>query len=270
MSNLMYVRSRVVSNIQLFKELPHIDRKNEKETRLIRLNCPEIAAKVHPGQFVMVRCGSDSTLPRPFSIFRVSGGDLDIFYTVWERGKGTEWLAERHTSDEVGVFGPLGNGYTLNQPSRNILLIAGGMGIASLYFLAQEGISRICNVTLLYGTSKRNNRYPIPPEIKQIPATEDGTVGYKGMITDLIPQYIGKSDQIFICGPLPMYLDIVKRKNELKLEGKPVQISLEVKMGCGTGVCYGCTIKTNSGLKQVCRDGPVFNLDDIMWNSISL
>jgi dihydroorotate dehydrogenase electron transfer subunit len=269
MSNLVYVRSRVQSNLHMFTEIKHSDRKNAKEARLIWLNCPEIATKTHPGQFIMVNCGSNNMLPRPFSVFRVSGSDLAIFYTVWEEGKGTEWLAERHTNDEVGIFGPLGNGYTLNQPSRNILLIAGGMGIASLYFLAQEAISRICNVTLLYGTKGRS-RYPIPPEVKQIHASEDGSVGYKGVITDLIPQYIGKSDQIFICGPLPMYLDIVKRKNELKLEGKSVQISLEIKMGCGTGVCYGCTIKTNSGLKQACKDGPVFNLDEIMWNSISI
>lgn len=269
MSNLIYIKSRVLSNIHILTELQHSDRKKAKESRLIWLNCPEIAAKVRPGQFVMVRCGNDSTLPRPFSVFRVFGSDLAIFYTVWEEGKGTEWLAERHTGDEVVIFGPLGNGYILNQATRSVLLIAGGMGIASLYFLAQEAISRICNVTLLYGTAGRS-RYPIPPEVKQIPATEDGSVGYRGVITDLIPQHVGKADQIFVCGPLPMYLDIVKRKNELKLEGKPVQISLEIKMGCGTGVCYGCTIKTSGGLKQVCKDGPVFNLGDIIWNSISI
>ncbi|MQY72862.1 MAG: hypothetical protein GH142_04240, partial [Dehalococcoidia bacterium] len=77
-------------------------------------------------------------------------------------------------------------------------------------------------------------------------------------------------DQVFACGPMPMYRDMFNRQRELKLEGRPVQVSLEVRMGCGVGVCYGCTVKTKSGLKQACKDGPVFNLDDMLWNELNL
>ena len=207
-------------------------------------------------------------LPRPFAIFRTYRADLAIFYTVWEDGKGTEWLAERRINDEVQLFGPLGNGFTINPSSKKLLLIAGGMGIAPIYFLSQEAMAHMQSVTLLYGTESRA-RYPIPPEIKHIQATEDGSIGNKGFVTDLIPQNIEKADQVFACGPLPMLRDMVARKNLLRIEGKKVQVSLEVRMGCGTGLCYGCTIKTKNGLKQVCKDGPVFNLDDIIWDSLS-
>ena len=86
------------------------------------------------------------------------------------------------------------------------------------------------------------------------------------MVTDLLPNFINWSDQIFACGPIAMYRDIARRYPQLK--SKPVQISLEVVMGCGHGVCYGCTIRTKQGLKQVCQDGPVFDLDDILWEEL--
>jgi dihydroorotate dehydrogenase electron transfer subunit len=215
----------------------------------------------------MVRCGRQNVLPRPFSIFRAYGGDLAIFYNVWEDGMGTEWLAGRHTNDEVQIFGPLGKGYEVSQSSKNLLLVAGGMGIAPIYYLLQQAIARKLSVTLLYGTENRN-RYPMPPEIKHIQATEDGSIGHKGTVNDLIEQNIDKADQVFMCGPLAMYSDLIKRKSELRLEGKSIQVSLEVRMGCGTGVCYGCTIKTINGLKQVCKDGPVFNLHEVIWESL--
>jgi dihydroorotate dehydrogenase electron transfer subunit len=107
-----------------------------------------------------------------------------------------------------------------------------------------------------------------PPRIKLVTATEDGTVGKRGKVTDLVPEFAGWADQVFACGPMPMYRDMALKKRELGLEGKPVQISLEVVMGCGHGVCYGCTIRTKKGLKQVCKDGPVFGLDDIIWEEL--
>ena len=244
------------------------DKRISKESRLLWLNCPDIAAKVAPGQFVMVRCGGGSTLPRPFSIFRTYGGDLAILYAVYEGGIGTEWLAERHTGDLMQIMGPLGNGFTLDPMTRNILLIGGGIGIAPLYFLAQDAVAHLRSVTFLYGTANRG-RYPIPPEFKPVQATEDGSVGYKGYITDLIPQYIDKAEQIFVCGPLSMLKTIAQQKNDFKLAGKQVQVSLEVRMGCGAGVCYSCSIHTKQGLKQVCKDGPVFNFDDVFWDELT-
>ena len=93
-------------------------------------------------------------------------------------------------------------------------------------------------------------------------ASDDGSSGRRGMVTELIPLYIEKADQVFACGPLPMYITLAMQKDEL-LRGKPLQLSLEMRMACGHGVCYGCTVETRNGLKQVCKDGPVFDLTDI-------
>lgn len=244
-----------------------------KFSQTIRLNCPAIAQEAKPGQFVMVNCGEDCVLPRPFSIHQViDKEDVALYFAVLEDGKGTGWLSQRQQGDVVELFGPLGNGFSISPNSHNLLLVAGGMGIAPLYFLAQEALRRECSVTLLYGTAVKH-RYPdnlLPSGVNLIAATEDGTVGQKGMVTDLIPKYVDWADQVFACGPGEMYQAMALKKQELKLEGKPVQVSLEVRMGCGRGVCYGCTLKTKNGLKRVCQDGPVFDLENVLWDELSL
>jgi len=214
----------------------------------------------------MVSCGGECVLPRPFSIHQVSDDGIALFFAVWEDGKGTGWLSRRQKGDTVELFGPLGNGFSIYPEAHKLLLVAGGMGIAPLYFLAQHALNRGYPVTLLYGTANRD-RYQLPPEIEQVAATEDGTVGHQGMITDLLPDYTGRADQVFACGPVPMY-ETMAQMPELK--DKPVQVSLEVRMGCGRGVCYGCSLKTRGGLKKVCQDGPVFDLDDVLWDELVL
>jgi len=234
---------------------------------LIWLQCPDIAREARPGQFVMVRCGPETTLPRPFSIHQANGDRIALLYAVREGGRGTGWLSGRKAGASVSVFGPLGNGFILPPPAKNLLLVAGGIGIAPLCFLAEHALRKKYKVTLLYGTVDKN-RYPVAPEIEVVAATEDGSVGEKGFVTDLLPRFAEQVDQVFACGPMPMYHDMFNRQRELKLEDRPVQISLEVRMGCGVGVCYGCTVKTKSGLKQVCQDGPVFELDKILWDEL--
>jgi len=215
----------------------------------------------------MVRCGRECVLPRPFSIHQVNNDDIALFFAVLEDGKGTLWLSQREKGDTVELFGSLGNGFSIYPASQKLLLIAGGNGIAPLYFLAQEALRKKYSVTLLYGTANKN-QYPLPPEIEQVAATEDGSVGRRGMVTDLLPDFIDWADQIFACGPATMYRGMYARREGL-LKRKPVQISLEVRMGCGLGVCYGCTVKTKNGLKQVCKDGPVFDLEDILWDELN-
>jgi dihydroorotate dehydrogenase electron transfer subunit len=219
----------------------------------------------------MVNCGQDCVLPRPFSVHQViNKEDLALYFAVLEGGKGTKWLSQRKVDDSVKLLGPLGNSFSVRSASHNLLLVAGGMGIAPLYFLAQETLNAGYSVTLVYGTAVKY-RYPedhLPSGIRLIATTEDGAVGKKGKVTDLLPEFAGWADQVFACGPLSMYRDMAQRKRQLELEGKPVQISLEVVMGCGHGVCYGCTIRTKKGLKQVCKDGPVFDLDDIIWEEM--
>ncbi len=236
---------------------------------LIWLESPRIASLAQPGQFVMVRCGEDTVLPRPLSIHQIAENKLALLFSLI--GKGTTWLSQREAGDEVDIFGPLGNSFSNYPGSQNLLLVAGGIGIAPLCFLAKETVEKDYPVTLLYGTANKH-RYPedlLPHGIKLVAATEDGTVGHRGLITDLLPDFIDSADQVFACGPPAMYRDMYLQREDL-LKGKPVQVSLEVRMGCGRGVCYGCTIKTREGLKLVCEDGPVFNLDDIFWDELSL
>jgi len=221
----------------------------------------------------MVGCGQECTLPRPFSIHQVNDeGDIALFFAVWEDGKGTNWLSRRQIGDTVNLLGPLGNGYSIQPGSHNPLLLAGGIGIAPLYFLAEKALEQEYSVTLLHGARIRSHLYPehlLPPRLESIFFTEDGSTGKQGMITHFLPDFADKADQVFACGPAEMYYDMALRKKEFKLEGKSVQISLEVRMGCGLGVCYGCTVKTKNGLKQVCQDGPVFELDDIIWDEFA-
>jgi len=237
-------------------------------SQTVKLKCPEVAKEAHPGQFIMVCCGDECILPRPFSIHRVNNQrDMTLYFAVLEGGKGTDWLAKRHKGDNVDLFGPLGNKFSVRSTSRHLLLVAGGMGFATLYFLAEEALKKGCSVTLLYGTAVRNWYVESlsNSEIEPIIATEDGSVGYHGLITDLIEDHINGADQVFACGPVGMYRQMAKMP---ELKDKSVQISLEVRMACGRGVCYGCSIKTKHGQKKVCEDGPVFKLDDILWDEL--
>ncbi|MBI2860297.1 MAG: dihydroorotate dehydrogenase electron transfer subunit [Chloroflexi bacterium] len=265
-------KATVISNMQI---LPASRRRGAAEVLgswLMWLHCPEIAGTVRPGQFVMVRC-QGCALPRPLSVHRINDrGELSLLFTVREGARGTAWLSRRKAGDNLELFGPMGNGFTINPGAETLLLVAGGIGIAPLYFLAQDALTRGCSVKFLYGAPTASDLLPeqmLPPGLEVASATDDGTAGREGMVTsllllpDLLPGFTLWADQVFACGPRPMY-ETMARMPEMK--GKPVQVSLEIGMGCGLGVCYSCTIRTRGGLKQVCQDGPVFELSDILWN----
>jgi dihydroorotate dehydrogenase electron transfer subunit len=280
---LIQTIAKVISNEQILKELerPYAQTSKRPGARntlgswLIWLSCPEIAQEAQPGQFVMVHCGEDCVLPRPFSIHQVNDAGIALFFAVWKDGRGTRWLSERKKGDKVSLFGPLGKHFSVEPNAHKLLLVAGGTGIAPLIFLAEESLKKGYSVKLLRGASgefkpsgKKNpsQHYPerLLPRITEVKTITSSPDGRQGMVVDLLtPEYIGWADQIFACGPTSMYQTIA---NQSLLKTKPVQVSLEVRMGCGLGVCYGCTIKTKSGLKQVCKDGPVFDLDDILWD----
>ena len=235
---------------------------------LVWLEAPSIASEASPGQFIMVRCGDNTSLPRPLSIHRQNGDRIALLFSVV--GKGTGWLSKCKAGDRLGIFGPLGNGFSINPESHNLLLVAGGMGIAPLLFLAEEMLKQGISVRLLYGTAgiQRDPEENLHSGINLVAATEDGTVGYRGMVTGLLHDYLDRADQVFACGPVAMYRDMLD--NYPQVANKPVQVSLEVRMGCGRGICYGCTIKTKSGQKRVCEHGPVFDLNDILWDELVL
>jgi dihydroorotate dehydrogenase electron transfer subunit len=272
---------------------------------LIWIEASDIAVAAQPGQFITVRCG-DFTLRRPLSIHQVGGNNViasDLPAKAWQAGakqsqvailfkiagKGTLWLSQRQKGERLDILGPLGNGFTIEPKSKHLLLVAGGIGVAPLILLAQQASSQH-QITLIHGAStaaqlypfssaatKRSKLPPLPNGVQFIPVTEDGSMGQKGMATDILPDFLDWADQIYACGPADMYkamtkmslrVPILSGRSNPKL--KKCQVSLEVRMGCGFGACYGCTINTKKGLKQVCRDGPVFELDNIIWQEVRI
>lgn len=238
---------------------------------LLWAHAPEIAALAQPGQFVMVRCseGYDPLLRRPLSIHRVaplsSPAQLALLFSVV--GRGTHWLAQRKEGDLIDLLGPLGQGFVLGPESRHCLLVAGGIGIAPLVALAERGLLEGVQVTLLLGAQTTAHLYPadlLPPRIRLLPATEDGSAGRRGVVTDFLAELANETDQVFACGPISMYEAMAIKGSPIP-EGKSVQVSLETRMGCGMGYCYGCAIETRDGMRSVCKDGPVFDLHDVVW-----
>jgi len=218
----------------------------------------------------MVNCGEETLLRRPLSIHQVDGDKFAVLLQI--AGEGTKWLSQRHTGDTLDVLGPLGNGFTIQPAAENILLVAGGIGIAPLIFLADAACRRGVKAMLLQGACSAANCIDLSGNrgrqlnINITKATDDGSLGYKGLVTDLLAgDDFKQADQIFACGPLAMYKTMARMP---QLKGKTVQVSLEVRMACGLGICYACTVKTKNGLKQVCRDGPVFNLNDVFWDTV--
>ena len=258
--------AEVINISEPIKGLTRNSGRSIEKSFIISFRCPEIAAQAKPGHFVMVNCDEKQTLPRPFSINRINDDTLYLYIAILENGKGTEWLYNRKKGEQLKILGPLGNGFNLSGTLRNVLLIGGGMGIAPLIFLAEQADKSGIQTNLLYGVPNANwyDFKDILPGINPIIATEDGSEGYHGLVTDLIPNYIDKVDSVFVCGPEPMYRYLSANRTKL-FQDKPVQVSLESRMACGRGICYGCTIQTRSGLRRVCEHGPVFDIDELLW-----
>ena len=231
---------------------------------LLWAKAPALAGAAQPGQFVMV-CSSDNNeriLRRPLGIHRVNGkGEIALLYEVV--GKGTEWLAQRKKGESLDILGPLGHGFAVD--SKRLLLVAGGVGVAPMIFLAEKAVADGCKVTLLFGAKTAKQVYPkklLPAGLEFIPVTQDGLIERQGMVTDMLGELVDSVDQIFACGPAAMY----KAMSQMKLlKGRRVQVSMEARMGCGFGLCNGCSIKTRHGMKRVCDNGPVFELSDLIF-----
>ena len=254
------VSATVISNIELMPGY-----------HLICVDAPDIAATSQPGQFVTVRCREELTLRRPLSIHQIAkSGQVYFFFKVI--GKGTAWLSLCRKGEKLNILGPLGNGFSIRPTSKKLLLVAGGIGIAPLTFLAQQALTQEKSVALLLGAHAKDELYPqklLPSEIETIITTEDGSYGEKGKVTDILPRYVDWADQIYACGPLGMYQAIEHQRQRWPVK-KPIQVSLEVRMGCGIGACFGCSIRTKYAMKQVCRNGPVFNLDEVILEEVKI
>jgi dihydroorotate dehydrogenase electron transfer subunit len=246
-----------------------------------------------PGQFLMLRTADliagadvapsaalladDPLLPRAMSYHRVrdseNGKQFSILYDVV--GRGTAWLARRQQGDLVYGWGPLGRGYSLRNGGQNLLLVGGGIGIAPLLWLADEAVAKGRSVVLLDGARDAAGVFPaelVPSEVEVVVTTQDGSIGRKGLVTDVFLDYFEWSDTVYVCGPNPMFAalaDLLRahegptRGGRVR-RGRPVQALLEAQMGCGTGICYGCAVFDRRGQPRlVCKEGPRFELRDI-------
>jgi dihydroorotate dehydrogenase electron transfer subunit len=262
------------------------------DTYITWFDGPEIMHGAAPGRFLMLRCAdvsddarnptgaslaADPLLPRAMSYHRVrdgeNGPEFSILYDVV--GRGTAWLAAREPGDRVFGWGPLGRGYSLRGPGQNLLLIGGGIGIAPLLWLADDAIAKGKSVVLVVGARAAEGVFPahlVPPEVEVIVTTEDGSAGRSGRATDAFPEYYDWADQVFTCGPNPMFASLAELVHKLDgpqgrgriRRGKPVQALLEAPMGCGTGICYGCAVFDRRGEPRlVCKDGPRFEIREI-------
>jgi dihydroorotate dehydrogenase electron transfer subunit len=193
-------------------------------------------------------------------------------------GTGTSILSQKKEGDKLRIMGPLGNGFKMPEAQDTAILIAGGMGSAPLFFLANS-LKEIKSELM---TGFRNNEETVESDtiiessIKQSIATNDGSRGYHGLVTDLLETYIrteGRSPdslKIYACGPFPM---LKKTASIAAMHHIFCQVSLESHMACGLGACQGCAVKTiipesASPYRHVCLNGPVFLSTDIDWNDL--
>jgi len=249
---------------------------------LMTLAVSRVFGQARPGQFVMLRPAGRGFpfLGRPLGIYSLAEeGDhvrIEILYRA--AGKGTRVISSLCEGDAIEILGPLGNRFELKQGMKTAVFVAGGIGIAPLAFLAEHlfrdasppgkpkmvlYIGAQCSEGLL-GVDRMKS---FGVEVRV--ATDDGSAGHRGLVTELfamdLPSFKA-STEVFVCGPNPM----LKRMSEL-VEGHPIpcQVLMEERMACGMGACLGCTIevRTPSGIqyRQVCSDGPVFDLRSIVW-----
>ncbi len=240
-----------------------------RNTHLMWLSCPAVARTATAGRFLMIHCseGLDPLLPRPMSFhrFREMGDERQFAILFDVRGRGTAWLSQRKPGDAITVFGPLGRGYEVKKDAQNLLLVAGGLGVAGVMPLADEAVASGRPVTLLHGARSADLLFPrdlLPTDVEYITATEDGSAGHHGHVTELLGERLPWADQVFACGPNPMFAAMAKVVRGARSR-KPVQALLEERMGCGTGVCYGCAVFTRKGVRLVCHDGPRFDLREV-------
>ena len=271
--HMLQIKAEITENTELFAQTYY----------QLSLKVGEISRLAKPGQFVHLRV-NDETVPllrRPFSIHSVGEENLQILYKVI--GKGTEILAQRKKGELLDIIGPSGNGYKLPEEKEKVVLVAGGIGVASLYFLAEQIIPPLTSsplegedggegglVVLIGGKSREDilcrDKFK-KLNVDVMVSTEDGTSGRKGLVTDLLKDFLSTfnfqlSTVLYACGSWEML------KETAKIAGKyavACYLSLERIIACGVGACQGCVISTKDGYQRVCKDGPVFDSERIIW-----
>ena len=210
---------------------------------------------IEPGQFVEIAVPGQY-LRRPISVSDAEGDRLTIIYKTV--GHGTARMAQMHEGEELDILSGLGKGYDLTKAEDEVLLIGGGVGVPPLIYLAKRLREQGKRVRVVMGFNTSDEVFGEEPframgcDVRV--CTMDGSYGVRGVVTDVIgtpaPYY-------YACGPVPMLRAIAQKA------GTKGQMSMEERMGCGVGICVGCSIETKNGVKRVCKEGPVFDVEDI-------
>ncbi len=243
---------------------------------ILSLEVPNSFLLAEPGQFVMLRTGteSDPLLARPLSIYSVgplgSVAQCDLLYKV--AGRGTAILSRRRPGEFLRVLGPVGREFDLSRVLQKVVLVAGGAGIAPLSFLAAK-LAEIEGLELVFYYGARTKKALVGLNrlrnlnIALKICTEDCSCGEGGVVTKKLAKDLRSQDfsgcAVFACGPVPMLKSLYLL---IKSSAMPVQVSIEERMACGIGACLGCAVKTRSGFQRVCSEGPVFDMNEILWD----
>lgn len=239
---------------------------------------PELAARVRPGQFAQLRI-ADAELPllrRPFSI-AWTAGDLCSFVFA-PVGRGTRALAALAPGDLIEALGPLGRGFDLDAAAATAVLVSGGLGCAPFPFLARELRARGVAVTIVSGAAAAPRLYPAErfrrgdAGIGVIEATDDGSHGRRGRVTEHLDGLVGPATAVYACGPNVMVAALARWLSTQPQPPRHAAASLEAPMGCGFGTCLGCAlpVERDGAIRWLlcCSDGPVFELGEIAWDEL--
>lgn len=241
----------------------------------LNIESPRLAPLCRPGQFVMVRILPQPypLLRRPFSVHSRDGNFMSIFFRV--TGEGTALLAQKTSGESMDIVGPLGRGFFLERDFRDkpAYVVGGGRGIAPLYFLSLELKKKGVGVRVFYG-GKDKDELPLLNKFSEGKfdtecSTDDGSYGYHGPVTDLLPPAFQRETPacLYACGPDPMMKILYGMAEKRHV---PSEFSLESVMACGIGACWGCVKrvqKEGSGQwVKICDEGPVFSGKEVIWD----
>jgi len=228
-----------------------------------------------PGQFFMVRVqeGNDPLLGRPLDWFYYDRAKDVLEFVYQVVGRGTSLLSKRKQDEPVSILGPLGKGWDWKPGNKNMLLVAGGLGIPGLWdFCMDSKKHRSCAMTLLWGARTKDLFFlmdKIPKAINFIPVTEDGSLGEKGLVTERLKKMLRsgyRPEYILSCGPQLMLKALARIAREFDIPG---QVLYTERMACGFGACLGCAVpKAGGGYLHVCTDGPAFKFEEIDWERV--
>ena len=220
----------------------------------------DVLAITKPGQFINIKLDG-FYLRRPISVYDLDEKGVTIIYKVV--GKGTEYMASLGNGARLDVLTGLGNGYDVSRAGDTPLLLGGGLGVPPMYLLAKTLLAEGRAVMAVLGFNRKEEIFCADKfeklGAKVIVTTADGSSGIKGFVTDAMKEL--SYTHVFCCGPEPMLRAVYAA---CKTSG---QFSFEERMGCGFGACMGCSCKTITGSKRICKDGPVLFREEILWDA---